>query len=87
MNQQEFKDQVRVRGEELKELEGLVQNYGKQIKNVQPLLRGSMIMSFRAGLAACLDHLDNKAKQIKYERELHKAVSNDFLKGSGGINE
>lgn len=86
MTQQEFKDQMRVRGEELKELEDLVSRYGTNLQkgNVQQLLRGNMVMSFRAGVAACLDHLDNKAKQMAYERDLHKAVSNDFLKGSGG---
>lgn len=79
MNQKEFQRQTNARGQELRELEELVTNYSKQIKNVQTMLKGSMVMSFRQGVATCLDYLDNKAKEARLKRDLTESVKQDFL--------
>lgn len=79
MNKQDFRDQVNARGQELKELEDLTEKFAAQLKQVQPLMRGSMIASFRAGVAACLNYLDDKAKNIHFEKQLQEKMKSDFL--------
>lgn len=79
MNEEEFKKQLKFRGEEYAEFEKMVQLYALRIKNVQEILRGSMIMAFRAGVISVIDMLDTKAKAKRYERDLVTAAKKDFL--------
>jgi hypothetical protein len=79
MDKAEFAIQSKSRGEELRELENLVHNYAHKIKGVQAILKGSKIISFREGVIACLQYLDQKAVNAKHKRDLEKAMINDFL--------
>lgn len=69
MNKQEFKDQLRARQDEIKEMEQLVYEYGQSIKNLSGLLRGSMITAYRNGIVDLLDMLDQKAIAIKKAKD------------------
>lgn len=79
MDEAEFKRQLRQRGEEYAEYEKMVGFYAKRIRNVQGMLRGSMVMAFRAGVISMLDLLDNKAREARYKRDLALAAKQDFL--------
>lgn len=79
MTEAEFKQQLKLRGEEYTEYEKMVQLYAVRIKNIQGILRGSMIMAFRAGVISMIDLLDTKAKTIRYERDMKNAVTKDYL--------
>lgn len=78
MTEAEFKTQLKLRGEEYKEYENMIQAYLRRIRSVPGMLKGPMVMSFRAGVISMLDLLDNKAKLSRYERDLKKLVSSAF---------
>lgn len=74
MNKQDFSEQIRVREEELGEIEDVVEKYGAKIKGVSPLLRGNMITAFRHGIIECMNYLDQKAQIAKIKRDMKQAM-------------
>lgn len=80
MNLEKFKLELKMRGEEYQEYEDqLVGLYARKIGNVQNMLRGPMIMAYRTAIIDLIDHLDQKVKAKRYERDLAIAAKQDFL--------
>lgn len=74
MDKKDFAEQIRARKEEIQELEDMVQRYANKLhKNaVSHLLKGNMITSYRMGVIDTLDHLDQKAQEIKLKRDMKR---------------
>ena len=81
MTKEEFADQLKARKEEIKEMEGLVQNYAYSIKHVQGMVKASMIISYRKGIIDLLEMLDQKAIKVKQARDL----TNKILEETRGV--
>lgn len=73
MNNDEFKDGLRVRQDEFKEMEELVTKFAFKIRGKSALLKSSMKSAYREGMSDLLMYLDHKAIKSKKDRE---AVTN-----------
>lgn len=69
MNKQEFSDQLRARTGEIKEMEGMVQDYANSIRHLQSIVKASMVIAYRKGLIDLLDYLDKKAIAMKKAKD------------------
>lgn len=74
MNKEQMAEQLKVRKEELRELEDLVQKYANTIRNVSPLLKGNMIVAYRMGLVECMHWLDQKAQEKAIQRSIRDSM-------------
>lgn len=73
MNNDEFKEGLRVRMDEFKEFEELVTKFAFKIRGKSVLLKSSMKSAYREGMSDLLMYLDHKAIKAKKDRE---AVTN-----------
>lgn len=77
MDNQEFKDGLRIRMAEFKEFEELVNKFESKIRGKSVLLKAAMKSAYREGISDLLAYLDQKAIDIKKERDEVNKLIND----------